>query len=193
MPTPFSIVIAYLRILLFPGNRSFPHFLKRSDISTRTSIDRDNTRPSNHAGFAGETKKEEADKMVRRFHRSIYGELDERRASMDYLYQLALEPTGNPLLPEGESQGIVCQSVHNLNAEVAEHEDEVRGTLETVPGTGTSKISVDLITKNPRVIPQNREEGKGDGGKGEHQRERQSVCLHHLIPLPSLCTPSGQQ
>jgi len=41
--------------------------------------------------------------MGRRFHRSIYDELDELRASMDYLFQLAFEPMDNPLLPEGET------------------------------------------------------------------------------------------
>ena len=47
--------------------------------------------------------------MVRRFHRSIYEELDELRASMDYLYQLALEPMDNPLVHEDDTYGIRCQ------------------------------------------------------------------------------------
>ena len=100
--------------------------------------------------------------MVRRFHRSIYDELDELRASMDYLYQLALEPADNPLLPEGDVPDIVCQSVHNLNAEVAEHDDEVTVTLDTIPGTGTSKISVDLIKENTLKITCNQEEESAD-------------------------------
>lgn len=129
--------------------------------------------------------------MVRRFHRSIYDELDELRASMDYLYQLALEPADNPLLPEGEAPDIVCQSVHNLNAEVAEHEDEVTVTLEMIPGTGTSKISLDIINENTLVITRNREEKTVDEGKGERLRERQSVSLHHRIPLPCRIIPAG--
>jgi HSP20 family molecular chaperone IbpA len=122
--------------------------------------------------------------MVRRFHRSIYDELDELRASMDYLYQLALEPADNPLLPEGEVPDIVCQSVHNLNAEVAEHEDEVTVTLDTVPGTGTSKISVDLLDENLLRITCNREEERMEDTDRNCMRERQSFSLHHMIPLP---------
>jgi len=129
--------------------------------------------------------------MVRRFHRSIYDELDELRASMDYLYQLALEPADNPLLPEGEAPAILCQSVHNLNAEVAEHDDEVTVTIDTIPGTGTSKISLDLIDENTLTITHNREEESVDVGKGDRPRERQSISLHHRIPLPSRVTPGG--
>jgi HSP20 family molecular chaperone IbpA len=129
--------------------------------------------------------------MVRRYHRSIYDELDELRASMDYLYQLALEPADNPLLPEGEVPGVICQSVHNLNAEVTEHDGEVTVTLDTIPGTGDSKISVDLINENTLRITLNREEtGTGDTG-GNRLRERQSFSLHHVIPLPGAVTISG--
>jgi HSP20 family molecular chaperone IbpA len=129
--------------------------------------------------------------MVRRFHRSIYDELDELRASMDYLYQLALEPADNPLLPEGRVPVIVCQSVHNLNAEVAEHDDEVTVTLEMIPGTGTSRISLDFINENTLAITLNREEETVDEGKGERLRERQSISLHHTIPLPCRVIPDG--
>ncbi|MGB9176352.1 MAG: hypothetical protein WCB46_06400 [Methanoregula sp.] len=129
--------------------------------------------------------------MVRRFHRSIYDELDELRASMDYLYQLALEPADNPLLPEGEVPDIICQSVHNLNAEVAEYDDEVTVTLDTIPGTGNSKTSVDLINENTLKITCYREEERtGDTG-GNCQRERLSFSLHHVIPLPGNVTVSG--
>jgi HSP20 family molecular chaperone IbpA len=129
--------------------------------------------------------------MVRRFHRSIYDELDELRASMDYLYQLALEPADNPLLPEGETPDIVCQSVHNLNAEVAEHHDEVTVTIDTIPGTGISKISVDLINENNLTITQNHEEKEMDEGNGDCLRERQSFSLLHMIPLPCPVIPAG--
>jgi HSP20 family molecular chaperone IbpA len=130
--------------------------------------------------------------MVRRFHRSIYDELDELRASMDYLYQLALEPADNPLLPDGDVPDIICQSVHNLNAEVAEHDDEVTVTLDTIPGTGTSKISVDLVGGNTLEITQCREDESADHEEGgDCLRERQSFSLHHLIPLPCNVIPSG--
>lgn len=129
--------------------------------------------------------------MVRRFHRSIYDELDELRASMDYLYQLALEPADKPLLPESDVPDIICQSVHNLNAEVTEHNDEVTVTLDTIPGTGTSKISVDLIGGNALEITQCHEEENADHRSGDCLRERQSVSLHHLIELPCQVIPAG--
>lgn len=129
--------------------------------------------------------------MVRRFHRSIYDELDELRASMDYLFQLALEPADNPLLPEGEIPDIVCQSVQNLNAEVAEHHDEITVTLDTIPGTGTSKISVALINENTLKITQSREEERADESAGDGRYERQSFSLHHLIPLPGPVISAG--
>jgi HSP20 family molecular chaperone IbpA len=129
--------------------------------------------------------------MVRRFHRSIYDELDELRASMDYLYQLALEPADNPVLPEGKNPDIVCQSVHNLNAEVIGHDDEVTVTMDMVPGTGTSKISVDLLNKNTLQITCNREEEGTEDTNGNCLQERRSFSLHHVIPLPCQVIPLG--
>jgi HSP20 family protein len=122
--------------------------------------------------------------MVRRFHRSIYDELDELRASMDYLYQLALEPIDNTLLPGGDNHDIVCQYLHNLNAEVAVHDDEVTVTVDTVPGIGNSKISVDLINENTLEITCDREEDRTEDNDGNCLRERRSFSLHHVIPLP---------
>ncbi len=130
--------------------------------------------------------------MVRRFRRSIYDELDELRASMDYLYQLALEPADNPLLPGEDVPDIICQSVHKLNAEVAEHDDEVTVTLDTARGAGTSKISADLINEHTLIITCNRQEDRNDLNNSENcLRERQSFSLHHAIPLPGAFTVSG--
>ena len=121
--------------------------------------------------------------MVRRFHRSIYDELDELRASMDYLYQLALEPADNPLLPE-DTPGIVCQSVHNLNAEVAEYDDEVTVTVDTVPGDGDFSTSVDLIDENTLNITCCRGEKPGENDR-DSRHERRSFSLNRVIPLPA--------
>ena len=129
--------------------------------------------------------------MVRRFHRSIYDELDELRASMDYLYQLALEPADNPLLPEGKDSDILCQAVHNLNAEVAEHPDEVTVTLDTVPGTGTSKISVELSHENSLTITCRRDEERTGDTHKNGLYEQRSFSLHHVIPLPCRVIPAG--
>jgi len=111
---------------------------------------------------------------------------------MDYLYQLALEPADNPLLPEGEAPpDIVCRSVHNLNAEVAEHNDEVTVTLDTIQGTGSSKISVDLINEKTLNITCNREEDRKSDTNGNCLQEQRSFSLHHVIPLPCQVIPSG--
>jgi HSP20 family molecular chaperone IbpA len=128
--------------------------------------------------------------MVRRFHRSIYDELDELRASMDYLYQLALEPADNPLLPE-EDPGIVCQYVHTLNAEVTEHDDEVTVTLDTVPGTGTSKIAVALQDEKTLKITCDREEERTGDYDGNLLCERRLLSLSQVIPLPGPVMKAG--
>ncbi|MGB8220588.1 MAG: Hsp20/alpha crystallin family protein [Methanoregula sp.] len=122
--------------------------------------------------------------MVRRFHRSIYDELDELRASMDYLYQLALEPADNPLLPEEDDPGIVCQYVHTLNAEVTEHDDELTVTMDTVPGTGTSKIAVALQDEKTLKITCDQEDERTGDYDGNCLCERRLVSLSQVIPLP---------
>jgi HSP20 family protein len=129
--------------------------------------------------------------MVRRFHRSIYDELDELRASMDFLYQLALEPDENPQLPGGNAPDVVCQYVHNLSAEVTEHDDEVTVTVDTVAGTGASKISVTLLDENTLKITCDREEERMEEDDGNCLCERRSFSLHHVIPLPVHVVNSG--
>ncbi len=129
--------------------------------------------------------------MVRRFHRSIYDELDELRASMDFLYQLALEPAENPLLPGGDTPVVVCQYVHNLSAEVTERDDEVTVTVDTVAGTGASKISVNLLDKNTLKITCDREEERTEDDDGISLCERRSFSLHHIIPLPGPVVNAG--
>ena len=116
--------------------------------------------------------------MVRRFHRSIYEELDDLRASVDYLFQLAFEPMDNPLLPEGENPDIVCLYSHNLNAEVMDCDDEVIVTVDMIPGCENSKISVDLVNPGTLKITCDRdEEDTGD-------TDLRSFSLHHVIQLP---------
>lgn len=128
--------------------------------------------------------------MVRRYHRSIYDELDELKASMDYLFQLALEPTDNPLLPAEEISEIMCCYPHNLNAEVSEYDDEVMVTLDMIPGLDPTIISVDLVNKDTLKISCERRDEEGVG----HDRSSQSVerlfSIHHLITLPVPVTKS---
>jgi HSP20 family molecular chaperone IbpA len=122
--------------------------------------------------------------MVRRYRRSIYDELDELRASMDYLYQIALEPVEDPLLLPGDPPGIVCRSLHNLNAEVTEQENEIAVTVDMAPGMGNSRISVTLPDETSLRISCDREEDGEEDPEGSCPQERRSFSLHHLIALP---------
>ena len=131
--------------------------------------------------------------MVRRFHRSIYDELDELKASMDYLFQLAFEPVDNPLLPEGENPDIVCLYPHNLNAEVTEHDDEVIVTVDMIPGSENAKISVDLVDPKTLKITCDREEEKTGNDDMHRLFDQRTFSLHHIIPLPCHVMTSGAQ
>lgn len=129
--------------------------------------------------------------MVRRYHRSIYDELDELKASMDYLFQLALEPTDNPLLLEEERSEIVCSSLHNLNAEVSENDDEVMVTVDMIPGMDTTVISVDLVSPDTLKISCERQDEEVEGHDERYQPGWRSFSLHHVIPLPIAVTKGG--
>jgi HSP20 family molecular chaperone IbpA len=74
------------------------------------------------------------------------------------VFQLALEPTDNPLLPAEERSEIMCQYLHNLNAEVYEYDDEVMVTVDIIPGMDISVISVDLVNPDILKISCNRQE-----------------------------------
>ena len=129
--------------------------------------------------------------MVRRYHRSIYDELDELKASMDYLFQLALEPTDNPLLPEEERSEIVCYSLHNLNAEILENDDEVTVTVDMIPGMDTTVISVNLASPDTLKISCERYDEERDVHDRFSQSGQRFLSLHHVIPLPAPVTKSG--
>ena len=129
--------------------------------------------------------------MVRRYHRSIYDELDEIKASMDYLFQLALEPTDNPLLPAEERSEIVCCYPHNLNAEVSEYDDEVMVTLDMIPGLDSTVISVNLVNKDTLKISCEQRDEEGVGHDGSSQSVERFFSIHHLISLPVPVTKSG--
>jgi HSP20 family molecular chaperone IbpA len=129
--------------------------------------------------------------MVRRYHRSIYDELDELKASMDYLFQLALEPTDNPPLPAEELSEIVCRYPHTLNAEVSEYDDEVMITLDMIPGMNPFGISVELVNGNTIRIICSRPEGESWENDRCRLHEQRSFSLHYVIPLPVTVTKRG--
>jgi HSP20 family molecular chaperone IbpA len=197
-PISLSAPVGFFKIPdFFHGAGNAYHFShrqqnKKNPVSfTKIYIGTNNIRHTIQVGLHLGNKKEEVDKMVRRFHRSIYDELDELRASMDYLYQLALEPADNPLLPGDDNPDIVCQYLHNLNAEVADHDDEVTVTVDTIPGTGNSKLSVDLLNENTLKITSDREEERTVDDDGNCLRQRRAFSLHRLIPLPAQVMNNG--
>ena len=122
--------------------------------------------------------------MVRRNHRSIYDELDELKASMDYLFQLALEPTDNPPLPVDERSEIVCQYPHNLNAEVLSFKDEVMVTVDLIPGIESSVISVDLVNPDTLKISCQRRDEKMKQDDEQHPSEERSFLSIISSPSP---------
>ena len=122
--------------------------------------------------------------MVRRFHRSIYDELDELKASMDYLFQLAFEPMDNPLLPNGKNPDILCQYPHTLHAEVTDANDEVIVTVDTIMGGKKTQISVDLVTSTTLKITRDQPRGNTDGACDPAKGNERSFSLHHEITLP---------
>jgi HSP20 family molecular chaperone IbpA len=129
--------------------------------------------------------------MVRRNHRSIYDELDELKASMDYLFQLALEPTDNPLFPDEERYEIICRYPHTLNAEVSESDDDVMVTVDIIPGPDTTEISIMLTNPETLIISCNRTVEEVKEYNGCYSPDRRSITLHHLIPLPVPVIRSG--
>jgi len=122
--------------------------------------------------------------MVRRFHRSIYDELDELRASMDYLYQLALEPEDIPLSSIDDDTGIICRNAHRPAAEVVIHDDCVTVTADLAPGTGTVTLSVDLMNDTTLRITTGYSRGAQDGTGSSAGPERASFSVHRIVQLP---------
>ncbi|MFA5414777.1 MAG: hypothetical protein WC295_04730 [Methanoregula sp.] len=129
--------------------------------------------------------------MVRRFHRSIYDELDELKASMDYLFQFAFQPMDNPLLPNGKNPDILCQYLHTLHAEVTEANDEVIVTVDTILGGKKTQISVDLVTSTAMKITGDQPHGHPADACDPAKGNERSFSLHHAITLPSPVTITG--
>jgi HSP20 family molecular chaperone IbpA len=129
--------------------------------------------------------------MVRHYRRSIYDELDDLRASMDYLFQLVLEPVEEPLLPGGEVSQPVSRYSHILEAEVTELDDEVIVTVNLIPGFSNSVFSCDLISEKTVKISCGWQDVKTMELDGYSMTEKQSLSLHREIPLPSRVTNKG--
>ena len=122
--------------------------------------------------------------MVRHYRRSIYDELDDLRASMDYLFQLVLEPIDEPLLPVGEISDPVNRYPPILDAEVTELDDEVMVTVNLIPGVSNAVFSCDLINEKTLKISCDRKEVKTMELEGYSMTEQRSFRCTVKSPFP---------
>jgi HSP20 family molecular chaperone IbpA len=160
-------------------------------ISIDTYIENNNNRPCNQVDQHLGNKKRGGRQMVRHYRRSIYDELDDLRASMDYLFQLVLEPIDTPLLPVGETPDPVSLYPPLLDAEVTELDDEVIVTVNLIPGVNNSVFSCGLINEKTLKISCDRQEVKTVEHEGYSMTEERFCSLHRDIPLPSMVTNKG--
>jgi HSP20 family protein len=129
--------------------------------------------------------------MVRHYRRSIYDELDDLRASMDYLFQLVLEPVDSPLLPGGETTDPMNRYPPILDAEVTELDDEVMVTVNLIPGMNNAVFSCDLINEKTLKISCDRHELKTVEEEGYCMTEQRLCSIRREISLPSGVTHKG--
>jgi HSP20 family molecular chaperone IbpA len=160
-------------------------------IRIDTYIENNNNRPYNQVDQHLGKKKRGGRQMVRHYRRSIYDELDDLRASMDYLFQLVLEPIDNPLLPAGEPPDSVSRYPHILEAEVTDLDDEVMVTVNLIPGVHNSVFSCGLINEKTLKISCDRQEMRTVEQEGYSMTEQRFCSLHREIPLPPIVTHKG--
>jgi HSP20 family molecular chaperone IbpA len=129
--------------------------------------------------------------MVRRYRRSIYEELDDLRASMDYLFQLVLEPTDNPLLPGEERTDIISPNPNTLNVEVTGLDDEVIVTVDMVPGVQDKGITFELVDPNTVRVSCDWQEEKTMDHEDCLLRELRVYSMQRTVTLPIRVTKSG--
>ena len=129
--------------------------------------------------------------MVRHYRRSIYDELDDLRASMDYLFQLVLEPVDEPLLPAGETSDPMNRYPPILDAEVTELDDEVMVTVNLIPGVNNAVFSCGLINDKTLKITCDRKEVKTVEQEGCFITEQRLCSLRREISLPAMVTHKG--
>ena len=159
--------------------------------SIDTYIENNDNRFGNQVDQHLGNKKRGGRQMVRHYRRSIYDELDDLRASMDYLFQLVLEPIDEPLLPAGETPDRVSLYPHILDAEVTELDDEVLVTVNLIPGVHNAAFSCGLINEKTFKISCERQEVKTVEQEGYSMIERRVFSLHREIPLPTVVTQRG--
>jgi len=153
-------------------------------MSIDTYIEDNSNRPCNQVDQHLATNKG-GRQMVRHYRRSIYDELDDLRASMDYLFQLVLEPVDEPLLPKGESPEAVNLYPNIPYAEVIELEDEVIVTINLIPGPNNRVFSCVLINEKVLKISCELQEFRSVEHEGYSITKQRLCSLNREISLPA--------
>jgi HSP20 family protein len=125
---------------------------------------------------------------MRRRYRSIYDDLDDMRAYMDYMFGRASEPGGMLLLPGETPADITPVSRGGLRVDVTSHDNEVIVTADIMPGVEKDEISLDLVDSQALQIGYERKEEKKEEKEGYYLQERRFGSVCRVIPLPEPVT-----
>jgi HSP20 family protein len=128
---------------------------------------------------------------MRRRYRSIYDDMDDMRAYMDYVFGRAGEPGGMMLLPGETPADITPVSRGGLRVDVTTHENEVIVTADIMPGVEKDEISLDLVDPQALQIGYVRKEEKKEEKEGYYMQERRFGSVCRVIPLPEPVTEEG--
>ena len=128
---------------------------------------------------------------MRRRYRSIYDDMDDMRAYMDYVFGRAGEPEGMMLLPGETPADITPVSRGGLRVDVTTHENEVIVTADIMPGVEKDEISLDLVDPRALQIGYERKEEKKEEKEGYYMQERRFGSVCRVIPLPDPVTGEG--
>jgi len=128
---------------------------------------------------------------MRRRYRSIYDDLDDMRAYMDYMSGRAGERGGMMLLPGETPADITPVSRGGLRVDVTSDEREVIVTADIMAGVGKEEISLDLVDPQALQIGYERKEEKKEEKEGYYMQERRFGMVCRVIPLPEPVTGEG--
>lgn len=128
---------------------------------------------------------------MRRRYRSIYDDLDDMQAYMDYMFGRAAEPGGMLLLPGETPADITPVSRGGLRVDVTTHDNEVIVTADIMPGVEKDEISLDLVDPQALQIGYERREEKKEEKEGYYLQERRFGSVCRVIPLPEPVTEEG--
>jgi HSP20 family protein len=129
--------------------------------------------------------------QMRRRYRSIYDDLDDMRAYMDYMFGRTGEPGELMLLPGETPADITTISRGGLRVDVTSHDNEVIVTADIMPGVEKDEISIDLVDPQALQIGYERKEEKKEEKEGYYMQERRFGSVCRVIPLPEPVTDEG--